>query len=114
MIYLPKNIWYNIFSYDNTYYDKYKNDVMKELKIYFTNEISKLFFHFFWDISVVKNIQYFEKKFRFMSDLNKVWYTIEFKEIDDNFVFRIHNEKTGIWYDNTSYQIPKKKKKFIF
>lgn len=108
MIYLPKNIWYNIFSYDNTYYDIYKNDVIKELKIHFTKECCEFFFTFCWDISTVKNIQYFEKKFRFYSDYsndnysdNKVWYTIEFKEINDYFVYRIHNEKTGIWYDET-------------
>ena len=99
MIYLPKNIWYNIFSYDNTYYDIYKNEVMKELKICFTKEISELFFYFYWDIKAITNIQYSEKNFRFYSNYNKVWYTIEFEELDNNFKFKIHNEKKGTWHD---------------
>lgn len=95
MIYLPKNIWYNIFSYDNTFYDFYKNTVMRELQVYFTREISEFFFFFFPDD--IKNVQYFEKKFRYQHD--KVWYTVEFKESDDNYIFRIHDEKTGFWHD---------------
>lgn len=99
MVYFPNEIWREIYSFDNTFLENFRMHVLKELKIHFTKEIAELFFYFFWDTSYIHNICFYEKNFRFQTKDKNIWHTIEFKEFDNDFIFRIHNEKTGKWHD---------------
>jgi len=95
---LPPEIWRRIFEYDPTYHRIFQEEVIPALHRSHTEFMSEMFFHFFWDrheiVTIIINQRHFE-----IHDIHQTRYTIEYMNEHSRITYRIHNQQTGVWYD---------------
>ena len=100
MVFLPPEIWNRIFEFDRTYRDLFQKNVLPELHASHTEFIADIFVHhFFWDtddaiVSRKHSKGSFELKTR-----SGAGFLIEFINDATIITYRVHNKRTGTWYD---------------
>lgn len=84
-MYIPTEIWRNIFDYDPTYHAAFKK-VIQDINLIMTKKLSSDYFD--------GPCQYWPTYFRFFQ--NGVWYTAMYTEQRYNlYLIRLYNEKSG-------------------
>lgn len=98
MVFFPKEIWNHIFQFDPTYQELYRKTVLPELHTSHTEFIADIFVHFFWDAETILSRAYYRHSFELKTGSGMA-FLIEFMNDSTVIRYRVHNRKTGTWYD---------------
>jgi len=95
---LSQDLLSHIFGFDPTFHEIYRSRVLPELRRKNMEFMAEIFFFFFWDRAEIASLVCEEKVFRMRTTTNQS-YTVEYMHENERIIFRIHNLRTGSWYD---------------
>lgn len=96
---LPAEVWQHVFTFDPTFHEVFRSNVLPELRRAHTAVMADIFLHFFWDERCIRSVTYDEKAFHLTTTCHQQ-FTIQYlTDNDDMITYRVHNRRTGLWYD---------------
>lgn len=95
---LSQDIQSHIFGFDPTFHEIYRSRVLPEFRRKNMEFMAELFFFFFWDRAEIVSLVCEEKAFHMRTTTHQL-FTVEYIHENEGIIFRIHNQRTGTWYD---------------